>query len=154
MKFSARQDIEAPIDYVFGQVSDFTSFERRAMRQGADVARRVDGPVTQGCTWDIKFQFRGRDRKVVATLTQLDPPYMMQIDSASDGLHAETEVSLVALSQTRTRVIVGFEMRAKTLTARLLLQSLKLAKAKMAKRFDARVQDYGEDIEDRFRREA
>ncbi len=86
-------------------------------------------------------------------LTHLDPPNALTIDSGSDGLSALTEVELVALSQTRTRVLVGFDLRAKTFTARLLLQSLKLAKAKMTKRFQARVLDYAEDIEDRYRRD-
>ena len=154
MKFSTREDIEAPVDYVFAQVSDFAAFERRAMRQGADVARREDGPIAQGAIWDISFQFRGRDRRVLAELTQLDVPTLLSIDSASDGLNAVTEVELIALSQTRTRVLVSFDLRAKTLTARLLLQSLKLAKTKMTKRFNARVLDYAEDIEDRYRRDA
>jgi len=154
MKFSTREDIEAPVDYVFSQVSDFAAFERRAMRQGADVTRREDGPIAQGAIWDISFQFRGRDRRVLAELTQLDVPTLLSIDSASDGLNAVTEVELIALSQTRTRVLVNFDLRAKTLTARLLLQSLKLAKTKMTKRFNARVLDYAEDIEDRYRRDA
>lgn len=154
MKFSTREDIEAPVDYVFAQVSDFAAFERRAMRQGADVVRSGgDGPVTQGAIWDIGFQFRKRDRKVLAELTQSDVPNILSIDSASDGLNAVTEVELVALSQTRTRVLVSFDLRAKTLTARLLLQSLKLGKAKITKRLNARVLDYAEDIEDRYRRE-
>ncbi len=153
MKFSTREDIEAPIDYVFAQVSDFAAFERRAMRQGADVARRGAGPIAQGAIWDICFQFRGRNRRVVAELTQLDVPHILSIDSASDGLNAVTEVELIALSQSRTRVLVGFELRAKTLTARILLQSLKLAKTKITKRFKARVLDYAEDIDDRYRRD-
>jgi hypothetical protein len=153
MKFSTREDIEAPIDYVFAQVSDFTAFERRAMRQGADVTRRGDDPIAQGAIWDIGFQFRGRDRSVVAELAQLDAPSALVIDSASDGIKAVTDVELVALSQSRTRVLISFDLRAKTLTARLLLQSLKLAKTKMTKRFNARVLDFAEDIEDRYRRD-
>ena len=48
--------------------------------------------------------------------------------------------------------MVSFELKAKTLTARLLLQSLKLAKTKMTKRFKARVLDYAETVEDDYRR--
>ena len=59
---------------------------------------------------------------------------------------------MIALSATRTRVLVSFDMRAKTLTARLLLQSLKLAKTKVTKRFKARVLDYAENVEDDYRR--
>lgn len=152
MKFSTREDIEAPIAYVFDRVSDFTAFERRALRQGAEVSRRAHGPYHTGDTWDIAFKFRGRDRKVEARLTRFEPPNELEIESDSDGLNGVTQVALVALSPARTRVLVTCDLRAKTLTARLLLQSLKLAKTKISKRFNARVQDYAEDIEDRFRR--
>jgi carbon monoxide dehydrogenase subunit G len=152
MKFSTREDIEAPIDYVFDRVSDFNAFERRALRQGAQVSRRNEGDFAKGDVWDIGFKFRGRDRKVAAKLARFERPNELEIDSDSDGLNAFTQVALVALSPARTRVLVSVDLRAKTLTARLLLQSLKLAKSKMTKRFKARVLDYAEDIEDRFRR--
>lgn len=152
MKFSTREDIEAPIDYVFGRVTDFSGFERRALRQGAQVVRRQSGAVAQGDVWDMSFTFRGRDRKVAAMLAQLDPPQGLRIESVSDGLTALTAVELVALSSARTRVMVSFDLKAGTLTARLLVQSLKLAKARLAKRFTARVRDYAEDIEDDYRR--
>lgn len=152
MKLSTREDIEAPIDYVFGRASDFASFEKRALRQGAQVSQRNEGPVQTGNIWDISFQFRGRSRKVEAKLTQLDPPQIIEIESDSDGLIALTQVELIALSPARTRVMVSFDLRAKTLTGRLLVQSLKLAKSKLSNRFNARVKDYAEDVEDDYRR--
>lgn len=152
MKFSTREDIEAPIGYVYGRVSDFAGFERRALRQGAQVNRRDAGEVKLGAIWDIAFAFRGRERKVQAELTRLDLEQAIEVESQSDGLFAVTQVDLVPLSATRTRVLVAFDMRAKTLTARLLLQSLKLAKTKMTKRFKARVLDYAENVEDDYRR--
>jgi len=151
MKLSTREDIEAPIDFVFARVTDFEAFERRALRQGAHVTRQGTGDAAVGTVWDVSFQFRERQRNLQATLVQLDPPHDLKIESISDGLTAHTDVQLVALSPGRTRVIVGLEMRARTLTARLLLQSLKLAKGKLTKRFKARVLDYAEDVEDRYR---
>ncbi|WP_108815459.1 SRPBCC family protein [Loktanella sp. Alg231-35] len=151
MKLSTREDLEAPIDFVFARVTDFAAFERRALRNGAQVVRHDEGAAQVGTIWDVDFTFRGRDRCVQATLVQFDPPHALKVDSKSDGVIAVTEVELVALSPARTRVIVGFEMRARTLTARLLLQSLKLAKAKLTKRFKARVLDYAEDVEDQYR---
>lgn len=151
MKLSTREDIEAPVAFVFDRVTDFAMFERRALRHGADVVRNGTDPASVGTSWDIGFTFRGRARAVTATLTKLDPPHDVVIESLSDGLTALTEVTLVALSPGRTRVIVGFELRARTLTARLLLQSLKLAKAKLAKRFAARVLDYAADIGEAYR---
>lgn len=154
MKFSTREDIEAPIDHVFAAVSDFAAFERRALRQGAEVTRADDGPVQVGSAWQIAFQFRGRDRRMTATMAQMDPPDGYLVETVSDGLTAATEVQLVALSRSRTRVSVSIDLRAKSLTARLLLQSLKLVKGKMTKRFKARVLEFAEDIEDGYRKNA
>jgi hypothetical protein len=152
MKLSTREDIEAPISYVYGRVSDFASFERRALRQGIAVKRRSDAAPEVGTIWDIAFDFRGRARNVQAELTTLDVDHAIRIESQSDGLNADTEIELIPLSATRTRVMVSFELKARTLTARLLLQSLKLAKTKMTKRFKARVLDYAEAVEDDYRR--
>ncbi len=153
MKLSTREDIEAPVDFVYDRVTDFAAYERRALRQGAEVSCRSSGPPAVGTIWDVSFSFRGRDRRVAAELTALERPSTLAINSVSDGLDVVTEVDLIPLSQTRTRVMVSIEVKARTLTARLLLQSLKLAKTKLTKRFKARVLDYAEDIEDRYRRD-
>ncbi len=154
MKFSTREDIEAPMTHVFAAVSDFAGFERRALRQGADVKRLDDGPVAVGSAWDIAFQFRGRDRRMKATVASLDAPNAYRIETLSDGMTVTTDVELVALSRSRTRVAVAFDLRARSLTARLLLQSMKLVKSKLTKRFKARVLEYAEDIEDDYRKSA
>lgn len=152
MKFSTREDIEAPIEHVFSQVSDFAGFERRALRHGANITRADDEPVQVGSSWDIAFKYRGRDRRMQATLAELEPPHHYRVDTVSDGMAVTTEVELVALSRGRTRVAVGMDLRAKTLTARLLLQSMKLAKGKLSKRFKARIVEFAEDIEDAYRK--
>ena len=152
MKFSAREDIEAPLDHVFTQVSDFVVFERRALRQGARITRLDTGPYKIGTTWEVVFKFRGRDRKMVAEIVEFDAPNQYQIESVSDGLSATTNVELVALSRGRTRVATWMDLRAKSLTARLLLQSMKLAKGKLTRRFKARVLEFAEDIEEAFRK--
>ncbi len=152
MKFSTREDIEAPIDHVFAQMSDFDAFQRRAMRRGGQVKRLDDGPIKTGSDWDIAFSYRGKDRRLYAELTEYEPPYQYVVVAGSDGLTITTQVELVALSRGRTRIAIGMDLRAKSLTARLLLQSMKLAKGKLAKRFKARVVEHAEDIEDAYRK--
>ena len=152
MKFSTREDIEAPIEHVFEKVSDFEGFARRSLRHGADVNRRDAGVVAAGSAWDIAFKYRGRERRMTATLQTFEPPQGYVIETLSDGMTIMTEVELVALSRGRTRVAIGMDLRAKSLTARLLLQSMKLAKGKLTKRFKARVVEYAEDIEDDYRK--
>lgn len=151
MKFSTREDIEAPVDYVFRQVSDFGAYERQALRRGADVRRLDSGTYVKGSSWDVAFKFRGKDRRMRATVAEIDSPNSLQIDTVAQGIDGVTQIEIVQLSQHRTRIAVSIEMSAKSLSARLLLQSLKLAKSNLSARFKKRVGGFSQDIEDRFK---
>ncbi len=151
MKFSAREDIEAPIDYLFVQVSDFQSFERSALRRGADV-QRVDKltKIGVGMAWDASFKMRGRMRELQMELTDFDPPNCMVLSSRSTAMGGDMVVDLVALSRARTRLSVDIDLRPKNLSSRLLVQSLKLARSTLTKRFQLRVAGFARDLEDRY----
>lgn len=153
MKFSTREDIEAPIEYVFERVTDFTGFERQALRRGADIQRIDQGqaPVL-GSAWQVAFKFRGKGRKLKATIGQIEPPNALRIDTAANGITGETTIELVALSRNRTRLSVVMELAPQSLSARLLLQSLKLAKNNLNRKFKVRVNDFAEDVEVTYRK--
>ena len=61
-------------------------------------------------------------------------------------------VELVSLSPKRTRIVVGLELSAKSLSARLLLQSLKLAKSSLTNRFGSRIKSFAQTTEDDYRK--
>lgn len=155
MQFSAKEDIEAPIDFVFQQIADFNAHERSALRRGAEVQRldnlSAPGP---GMAWDSAFDLRGRRRELQIELTTYDPPNGLVVSSRSPNMGGQMEIDLVALSRGRSRMSVQIDMAPKTLSARLLVQSLKLARKSLSKRFRARVAAYAEDIEDRFKAKA
>lgn len=152
MKLTEREDIEAPIDYVFKQISDFPAIERSAMRRGAEVQRVDDlteyGP---GMRWDTVFMLRGKQRKMRLEMVHYEPPNCMMAAASSPNITGEIVIDLVALSRKRTRMSVVVKMQAKTLTARLLLQSLKLARNNVQKRFAVRVAGYASEVEDRYK---
>lgn len=148
MKFSTREDIEATQQEVFEAVSNFQGFERMIMRRGAEVVRldtQVDKSV--GMCWDVSFKFRGRERNARATLMQYNPPEGFLITSESGGIDAEIEVKVLQLSPKRTRMMVSMDMKPKSLSARLLIQSLKLAKGSLNSKFKTRVADFAQSIE-------
>jgi len=151
MKFSAREDIEAPIDFVFEQISDFSGFERAALRRGAEV-RRLDpaGGFGPGAAWEIAFDFRGKRREVEARVTRFDVPNEIVVGSVSSGIDGLTTVELVPLSKRRTRLSFAVELKPATLSARLLIQSLKLAKGQLDGRLKGRIKSLAGDIEGRY----
>ncbi len=153
MKFEAREDIEAPIDYVFSQISDFAALERSVLRRGADVQRTTDKrPPEPGMAWDTVFDMRGKRRQMQLELTCYDPPSLMRFTATSKSLDCDMEVELVALSRGRTRMSMVAELKPQNISARLMVQSLKLARTNVTKRFDLRMASFAQDLENRYRR--
>ncbi|SPH19895.1 hypothetical protein ASD8599_00635 [Ascidiaceihabitans donghaensis] len=152
MIFSTREDIDAPIETVFDMLCEFDIYERAAMRRGAEV-RRMDKLTAQGVgmKWHAEFSMRGKHREVDVEVTRFDRPNEIALMSTSSGLEGKGFVQLLALSKTRTRMSVEFEVKPTSLPARLLLQSLKLAKGTLTKRFKLRAAQYAKTLEDRAR---
>ncbi len=155
MIFDTKEDIEAPLDHVFGVITDFDSFERQALRRGAEVTR-LDALTSKGVgmAWNIGFRMRGKDRKLHAEVTEYDTPNRTVIESRSPGLDGQLVAELVALSRNRTRLSLSIELKPQNLSARLLVQSLKLARGNLNKRFMVRVAEFAKDTEDRYQRMA
>jgi carbon monoxide dehydrogenase subunit G len=155
MQFSSKEDIDAPIDQVFVLLTDFDGFERAALRRGAEVQRVDDleepGP---GMAWDMAFMLRGKLRKMRLTMTEFDGPNQMTFEGVSPGLDGTLKVELLSMSRTRTRMGFEIELEAKNLSARLVLQSLKLGRNNLNKRMHLRVADFASDLEKRYRRKA
>jgi len=150
MKFSTREDVEAPAEFVYAQIVDFQSYERQALRRGADVRRLDNADYKVGTSWDVTVTYRGKDRKLRAVVEEMDAPSRLCVGTRSQGLEGQTVIDLVALSPRRTRIAASIDLRPKTLSARLFLHSLKLAKTNLTNRFKRRVSDFGEELEAKF----
>jgi len=153
MKFTTREDIEVPIEHAFSAVTDFDGFERQALRRGAEVTRKdAMGKPGVGSEWNLKFPFRGKRREVNARITKFDSPNGFTADSRSGGLDAVVLLDLLALSPQRTRMQFSIELKPQSLSARLLVQSLKFARSNLNKRFAGRVWSFAQTIEEKYQR--
>ena len=152
MKLTTRQDIDATQDFVFARLQDFDQFERRAMRRGAEV-ERIDRPrrTGVGMAWRVRFAFRGTPRVVEAHLVKTEPAVHLAWTLSSAAVDGTLTVELVALSPRRTRLVLQSEIRPKTLAARLLVQSMRLAKGRVQRKLDAASNDLAAMIEDQAR---
>lgn len=153
MKLTSKQDIEAPMAFVYQQMTDFESWERAAMRRGAEVSRtdklREPGP---GMAWLARFRYRSRDRKMDIRLDRLDAPSHLVFSVMSKLVDGDVTVDLIELGQKRTRVHVSVDLKPKTLTAKLYVQSLRLARSRVDKNFGQRIAQMTTEIEERFLR--
>lgn len=145
MKFSTRADMEAPAGKVFDTLSDFGAFERFARRKGVEVTRQTAGAEAQG--WHLRFALRGRMREMSVRLTDFERPEKMLFAAESKSFEMEFTLTLIALSKSRTRLGVELNIRPRTLSGRLLLQSMRLAKSSNSRRFEAAVQTFAGRLE-------
>jgi carbon monoxide dehydrogenase subunit G len=155
MKFSTNEDVEAPIDAVFEMLCDFETFERAAMRRGAEV-QRVDQLKVPGIgmMWNAVFELRSKRREVQVEMVTFDAPNEIVLETTSPGMIGSMNFELIALSRARTRVRVELEIKPLNLSARLLVQSLKLAKNSLTKKYKLRIAEFARNMEDRHKRSA
>lgn len=152
MKFSSKQDIEAPAAFVFAAMSDFEGWERAAMRRGAEV-QRTDTLKTPsaGMAWRVNFVFRGRKRMANLRLITLQPNSKLEFAALSPAVDASVTVEIVEMSARRSRLHVVANLTPLTLTAKLFIQSLRLARARADRKFALRITQVATDIESRYR---
>ena len=150
MKFSAKQDVEAPISFVFEYLSDFDMWERSVMRRGAQV-ERSGKLVKLGTTWQATFGFRGKSRQMDVRLAKIAAPNRLGFTAQSSGFDLTFDLDVTEMSQRRARLQSTLEVTPRNLTARLFVQSMRLARARVDRRFAARLAQIVTDIETAYR---
>lgn len=155
MKFSTQEVMDAPVEDAFALLTQFDLIERAVMRRGVDV-QRVDALEAPGVglKWRSNFVLRGRPRTLDLEVVVYEPPHRMVMALSSQGFQGDTRVELIALSKTRTRVMVSVEVRPLSLPARLLLQSLKLTKSTLNQKYKDRVAHHIRELEEQYRHSA
>ncbi|WJY22200.1 SRPBCC family protein [Fontisubflavum oceani] len=135
MKFKVAEDVDAPIGFVFERMTDFSQFEADVKRRGADL-RRVGNwtRIAEGVQWRGAVQVRGKKRKIEAELAELVPDESAKVDITVGGMEAVYQMAFIALSPDVTRVATELDLKPRTLTARLIIQTLKLARGRVVRR--------------------
>ena len=152
MQFTSSEEIDAPIEAVFREVTDFAAFERSARRRGAEV-RRTDmlAEPGVGMGWHARFTLRGQLREVDIVLVTHDAPNAITLDAGSQAVTGRMQVDLLALSPARTRLAVDLTVAPQGLAGRMMMQPVKLMRGNLDKRFRLRVAAFATDVEDRFK---
>lgn len=155
MNFTASEDIDAPVEAVFREVTDFAAFERAARRRGAEL-RRTDGPSASGVglCWHARFTLRGRPREADVTVVSYEPPRELVLEARSHAIDGCMRVDLVALLAARTRLGVDLTLTPRGIAGRVMMHPFKLMHASLARRFRLRVAEFAMDTGTRFRSRA
>jgi hypothetical protein len=143
MKFSTRIDTDKSATELFDLISDFSRSERALVARGAQI-RRIDpsqDPGT-GLGWTIDFNWRGQRRTVRLDVTRFDRPSHITLDGHSDQFDLSISMTVVALSRVKSRLLFETDVRARNMRARLLLQTAKLGKTQLDRKYDQRIADF------------
>lgn len=144
MKLKVSEDADCPVDQGFAVLTDYASIEEELRSHGMQITR-VQGwqELALGVAWLGRGEIRGKMRQVEAKVTALEPGRMVEVEARIGGMRAIYETRLVPLGDRITRVNVTLDMRPETLSARLLVQSLKLARGRVLDRMQVRL---GRDV--------
>jgi hypothetical protein len=154
MKFKVSEDVDAPQAMVWARFTDFSGFENDARGRGATLTRLGNWTETAlGVEWRGEVTVRGKSRPIAAKVTQLVAQELCVIESRIGGMNCHHEMSFIPLSGAVTRVGLVLDLSADTLTARLLLQTLKLARGRVLQRLQGMIARQGNAAEAEWRRQ-
>lgn len=100
-----------------------------------------------GTTWEAEYDFRGRTLAIRTEVTQFTPGCKIASLSHARGLEAMADFSVEPVTASKSRLIVGIDIRPTSIAGRVLLQPVKLAKTTISERFATRVAAFARKIE-------
>lgn len=145
MELNIKQDFDAPIEYIFERMTDFEAHEKRALL--ADVVINSKTATPDASTWNVTFEWRGKERNAEIEVSEIIKNEHMSVVAASPNLFAEADLKFLSLSPLLTRIRLKSTLKSKTLKARLMIQSARIAKKSIEKRLQNRLGGLAAELE-------
>jgi len=141
MRFATDEVIPQPATEVYARLADFASVEAALAARGIAV-RRIPGTEGPEPAWAAEVPFRGKPRPIEIAVSRMTPPLALDYRLAGGFLLSDLRFGLQPLAGESTRLDVTLDVRPEGLSGRMLLQSLKLLRPTLVKRFRKRVRSY------------
>ncbi len=140
MKLKVSDDAERPVDQVFAVLTDYAAIEDELRSMGFQIKRLGHWTELEpGVAWAGRGEIRGKVRQFEGTVSAIESGRMVEIEARIGGMRVVHETRLVPLGERVTRVNVTADLRPDTLSTRLLIQSLKLARGRVLDRMQRRL---------------
>ena len=75
-------------------------------------------------------------------MTRFDRPELVTMVGRSEAIDVAVNATVVALSRAKSRLIFETEVRPRNMKARLMLQTAKLGKAQLDRRYHRRIREF------------
>lgn len=143
MRFSTRIDTDLPAKRLFEVVGNFKVLERMLIGRGATVARIKPSNETEiGMGWNIDFDWQGKAWRLRLDVTEFDHPEQIKISGHSEALDLMVVATVMALSRVKSRMIVETKVRPRNMRALLILQTAKLGKGQLNRRYQRQMEEF------------
>ncbi|PIB26049.1 hypothetical protein BFP76_13865 [Amylibacter kogurei] len=151
MELKTKRTVQAPVEMVFQEFSNFVWFESVALSRGLDI-ERTDAllDVQEGISWHLSGRIRGKQRDVDINVTKYNPPRATGFRCESKAIDSQIDIRFTPDGPARTKVKIIIAPTAKNISARLMLQSVKLAQKTIEKRISSRMKDFCASIEKKY----
>lgn len=147
MILTCREDLDAPISAVFARLTDSTAHERAILRHGGRITRVAKGGAfVPGAIWKIFFPYRGKERKAKVELTEIERDSRIEATTQAGGMKIFSTLELIEIGRGRTRMALKVKLKPETLSARLVVQSMKLTRGSIERRVRDRFYDFAQDL--------
>lgn len=152
MKFKVAEDVDAPLDFVYSRMADFSRLEDEIRGSGAELRR--EGNWTQAAeerAWKGSVTVRGKPRRIDAVIGHMAENDTILVESKVGGMDCSYEMTFYEMSPTITRIATVLELKPNTLSARLIIQTLKLARGRVLQKMTGSLVRRGNEIEADYR---
>ncbi|WP_246184957.1 hypothetical protein [Paracoccus aestuariivivens] len=93
-------------------------------------------------SWAIGFDWRGKQRDVDLSVVENAPPEKLVLSGTSDMFDLGIVMTVIPLSLSKSRLIFEVDVRPRGMKARLLLQTAKLSRGQIDRKFAQRIGDF------------
>ncbi len=154
MELSYQNTINVPQAFAFARATDFERFEAEGFGNLAPFEPRNDirAPAL-GARWRTAAEFQGRPRRFVLELLDIDAPGKLVLGNKSEKYDVEARFTFTEAGAEATAFAFSLNAKAQSITGKLILQTIQLARARIVKSMQADFDKMAERMEAAYRAE-
>ncbi len=148
MELSYTCTIYVPQAFAYARATDFARFEAEGFGNLApfEPSNKIRAPKI-GARWKTSAEFQGRPRRFSLELFELTPSEKLVLGNKSEKYDIEAHFDFIEKGPEETEFCFHLIAKANSITARLILQTIQLARARIEKNMQVDFDAMGERME-------
>jgi len=154
MELSYSNTINVPQAFAFARATDFERFETEGFGNLAPFEPRNEIRAPKlGARWRTAADFQGRPRRFSLQLLEMEDPGTMVLGNKSEKYDVEARFDFFEAGDGVTEFSFNLNAKAQSITGKLILQTIQLARARIVKSMQLDFDAMGERMEAAYRAE-